>query len=366
MNILLHGAINGSNFGDCIFADVFYHNLIQDLPETNIYFFDFPYFGMGEFLKNKLAYEKKIRLKDYFKMDKLIYISGGYFGEDIKSLKSSIIRFIRYFLVGLFMIGRGKEIYVVGVEVGPLYYGFIQKCVKFILKKSTLVVVRNIESQEYCEQLGVENVLCTADTALTLSKNTIEKKYNFDLKNYIDDKKKTLFIHVNPHEKINDVFKKIILDPVIQFVKLHKEYKVLFGCDGYAKDLDYESIVQYFSDKNIQVNYFQYKDYWELCYLISQVDLIITRKLHVGIVGSLFNKSIISIPTHSYKTKRFYRQIGEEERCIPFIEMTYEKMCNQLEKYYDIPIAISPDIISKATENMKILIDCLIETHELA
>lgn len=81
MKIILHGATNGSNFGDYLFADIFWRRLKEVNSEGENIFFEFLKYGISDFFKKNLEYKYEFKKKDIFDADLLIYFSGGYFGE---------------------------------------------------------------------------------------------------------------------------------------------------------------------------------------------------------------------------------------------------------------------------------------------
>jgi polysaccharide pyruvyl transferase WcaK-like protein len=50
--------------------------------------------------------------------------------------------------------------------------------------------------------------------------------------------------------------------------------------------------------------------------ILNDLDLVVTTKLHVGIVRCALGKSVIAAPKHS-KTPRFYEQMGLADWCVP-------------------------------------------------
>jgi len=85
------------------------------------------------------------------------------------------------------------------------------------------------------------------------------------------------------------------------------------------------------------------------------VDLIITPKLHVGIVGAALGKSVLSFPYHIHKIKRYYRQIGEEDRCVLLKDITESVAYDKLIKYCSIPITVNDSFRDLAQKNLNAL-----------
>ena len=119
--------------------------------------------------------------------------------------------------------------------------------------------------------------------------------------------------------------------------------------------IDYSDLQSFKAIKCSTVYNYQYTSAWQLCSLLNRCDLIITAKLHVGIVGSSLGKSCISFPIHAYKTKRFYEQINEDGRCIMLDRANKEVVYQQLLTYYQRPILIPQNLRRLAAENLHII-----------
>ncbi len=354
MKILLHGAINGSNYGDCLFAKLFYDRLRQEFPDSEIRFFDIKPFGISEHLRDYLSYEKKLSLRQYKQIDALVYISGGYFGEGKKTLIGSLIRIARYFLLGYYYLAKGKPVFVIGVEVGPFHSSVVEKMANRILKSSKLCTVRNNESFQWCQQNGIDSIL-TADTAISARADMFDD----ELIRFQDERKRHIFLHVAVVEDFDDFFLKNVVIPILRFIENHTEYDVVYGCDGLVHHIEHERIRSLAESMHAHVQYFEYTNPSKLCALLNQCDVIVTRKLHVGILGATFSKSVISMPTHPYKTKRFFEQIGYPERCVSYNSMKSNVMADLLNSYHSLPIIVSDEIKKRSGENLNLLITSL-------
>src|SRR5690606_29070815 len=76
----------------------------------------------------------------------------------------------------------------------------------------------------------------------------------------------------------------------------------------------YNNIVsEFLSLKNVEL--IPYSDMHNLIELLSKMELVVTNKLHVGIVSIAKNAKVISIPTHQ-KTIRLYKQLDLENFCL--------------------------------------------------
>lgn len=359
MNILLHGAINGSNFGDCIFADLFYNSIKYAFPNDNVFFVETFPFGISEFLCKKLNYNKGgVDIND---MDVLVYISGGYFGEGKKNILQSIRRYFRYFKIANYFIKNKKVICVVGLEIGPIHFKFLQNVILKILQSSKLIIVRNKESQDYCVKLGINSALLSSDTALAIKNyNYYLTKVSKNIDSLFACTKKAIFLHIQPNDKIDDLFVTKVVNPLINFIKSNNEYYIIFGSDGVEKkDFKANKIQKLFSSNKVYAEHFIYESYWDLCYLLSKVEIVITRRLHVGIIGCLYKKVVFSIPIHEYKTERFYRQIGYESHCYAYHKLTPEIMTDFLINHNSEHAIITNEIINAGTNNLTNLVNTL-------
>lgn len=359
MNILIHGAINASNFGDCIFADMFFTTLRNALPNDNIWFYDMPPYGIGTYLRKHLNYDYIMSADDYDMVDVLIFISGGYFGENTKSLRDSIKRYNRYVKLGLKYIKKNVPILVLGLEVGPINFNFLKNAVGRILNYASVLTVRNKESLEYCYNvISANNAILTFDTALQIGRTKIFDSFS-NINTILEDEKKAIFLHI-PYNGLSDKrYIRNILDPVCDFCEKHKEYYIIYGMDN-EEAHGMNNIMEYIiKNKSILTKHYCYTDYWELCILLSKVDFIVTTKLHVGIVGASYGKAIISTPKHSYKTERFYREIGHLENCVSFYELSPDHMKILLEQLYNKPIKIDEINYELSRKNLDIMVDYL-------
>lgn len=359
MKIILHGATNGCNFGDFLFANMFYENLRKQ--NYDVIFFEFPKIGISKFFKKFLNYQRKQHLSDLLTADILIYISGGYFGETNSGLKDSIKRFIRYIPLGMLFIMKKKPIMIVGVGGSPVSNKFLRNKFIKLLNYSSLNIFRDEVSANYYRENGVTSeIIVTADTALSI-KNNIKCKISCDLENEINffNCKKKIFLHVSGEPNID----KLILDKVVPslniFLEKNTDYMVIVGKDNIENN-DYTRNIMEKITVNRKIRY-EYSNPLELYSLLDRVDIIMTSKLHVGIIGTSFSKSVISFPYHPYKTKRFYEAIGESDRCIPIYELNNNDVYVMLNKYQNNPIILDKKFIELSKQNLKIMNNKIVE-----
>ena len=105
--------------------------------------------------------------------------------------------------------------------------------------------------------------------------------------------------------------------------------------------------------KTNKIEKYIYNNPLDLCAIINSSDIIITTKLHVGIMGARFGKSVVSFSGYTEKIQRFYNQINEADRSISLKKYTVNAGYNMIRKYKDSVIVISDDIISQGENNLK-------------
>ena len=351
--VLIHGATNTSNFGDVLFASIVFKRL-SSVEGIDAYFFEFPRFGVGEFVRKEISYSKRISLKNALACEKFVYMPGGYFGDDRKSLRKALKRYFRYVCIGSWFRKHNKVIIISGLGGGPLYYSFVRKAVVRIINSASFVSFRDIESKNYFLEHGVtNNCVVTADAALTITSDDIP---NLDLtvKQEIDQKigkRKIIFLHVSSDEKIDrNIAEKIV--PAVNRYSEENDFGIVLGFDGVA---DPTNTLVFEKIRKDYLYVYQYYSAWQLCALLNNVDIVITHKLHVGIVSSALSKSVLSFPVHQHKTKRFYEQINELDRCIRLSEVNQEDVLNLLRRFAMKNIEISDEIRQLAENNFSFI-----------
>ena len=218
----------------------------------------------------------------------------------------------------------------------------MKKIQGYILRKVSLLVVRNEESLKNLNEYGVKNAICTVDSAHAIVNN-------LDLNKKIEQTQKRLFIHIDPsciskQEKL--------IGPINIFLSRHPEYEVYLGTDQKNKKEDelknYLNQIHCRYKKIIPYNYPT-----QLCTELNKMDFIITPKLHVGIVGVTLSKSVVSFSIHSEKIKRFYNQLNENHRTLSINNFNEKQALDILEEYHDKKIILDKNILQLSYKNFE-------------
>lgn len=346
--VAIHGAINTPNFGDVLFARMFY-KACNSKPNVEVDFIQIPRFGVGEYVRKETGYYRKCGKFEYLKSDALILMSGGYLGLDNTSIYYVFHLYIRFILPALLFQMFGKPVYIIGVGGGPIDNKWLRKKIIKLIEKAKKVIVRDEETRDYFIEYGVDNnIELSTDTALGYEKESIQEVNDDSLKSLFRDKK-ILLLHTELSENVKVAEK--IIPSVNCFLEKHKEYGVVFAYD-YPISEQLEK-TDCFKRLSCETKYaYEYTNTEQMIALINISDCIITTKLHVGIMGAYCGKSVISFPTHREKTQRFYKQIGYPERCIHFSKINDTIVLQQIEQYHNKPISIDASLITKAKSNL--------------
>ena len=354
MRVLLHGAINMSNYGDYLFAELFYNHLLDKgiTPE----FYSHPKYGISDYFSKYLKYlPDRQNYKEIMRScDCLVYISGGYFTEPRSGgLFAEYKRIERYFSPAKYFIRANKPIYILGVGAGPFENRPYSRMAKSIIEYASTVTMRDEESTQYCREFSIsKDIITTSDTALVIgdylriNKGAVQRFV-------VDSGKKMFVLHIDSNSEVKTRISSIVRPAVIRFIKSNPDYQLYLVADGRKRASLYGEYSNMFNEVNPVV--LIYDDPWELTRQIERADLIVTTKLHVGIVGSALGSSVVSFPFVPQKTKRFYKQIGESDRCVSLTDINQDMVFEMLEKYKDIRIQLPEELIAKARMNLELL-----------
>ncbi|VTT43233.1 polysaccharide pyruvyl transferase family protein [Streptococcus porcinus] len=341
MKILLHGATDfgSSNFGDFIYGEIYHSFLKEIFPEATI-----SYYNPSDYFK-KYTRDYDFAQNDSKNADALVYIPGGYFGEGNEAkFKHNLIQFVRFMPAGLKAIVKKQDIYVSGVGAGPNTDFLLTNTIKAICKKAELVTVRDAESKVALEKLGVSSVIEGADPILAFDYSKIIENTT-QVGRLIEDAngKRTVFIHFNHSSEALEKFAKAI--NIIS--RNNKDLHFIVGSDQLFSDED-EKFERFKELSGCNASHYKYDSSFELLSLLNRVDTVLTCKLHVGVIATIFNKSVICIAEHPTKSKRYYKRIGTPERCVSLYETSAEEIVEVFNKHFESPVNVPSEEIAKA------------------
>lgn len=350
MKVLIVGATFNSNFGDLLFSHLFYDKC-KEVGFEHVSFWQWPKHVLCDFVRNELDYHEKISVWQALRYDALILQSGGMMGDRIYTKNGVKLRFIRFFIPTLLFTLMRKPVYILGCGGGPLYSGRMRKMARFVWNRAKRITVRDEETRDYFLSIGVTHeIQVTSDTAQVITPQQLPAfEKSAELDNYLKGRK--MLLHVAHFPKKGDVQDSVILPAIREFLQAHPDYALVVTTDKAEKN---DQTIAFMNDKKDYL-FCPYRDCYQLASLLNCANVIITLGLHMGIVGAALGKSVISFPHNYNKTHRYYKQIGESERCIPLTDVTQSLVLSQLEKFHSTHIVLSPQIRELAKRNLDII-----------
>ncbi len=342
--VMLHGAYNGSNFGDFILAWVI-QKKIYEAGADSVLNNASPYF------LNIMGKDKTLPLKaEYASVDAAIFGGGGYLATRRIGLRGIRLLLLTHLKPMIKMIKRKKPFIICGTGVGPIHDPILQRITVKTLENATSIYVRNQESKDYLVKYGLKkNIEVTSDLALSFKVDDIPKKYIDIAKKSLNrfKNKRIVFIHINLlnlHSNKKSAIENgcsILVKDIMKFAKKHEDIAFVIGTDYESEKVN--EMNRYIYNKLGKEKCFLISEYnvWSLAGYLAAVDVIITTKLHVGIVGTSFGKTVISF-SGDQKIHRFYSQIGASGRSVELKDIKEGDCLRQLEKYvYEAPVDIT-------------------------
>lgn len=356
MKVLIHGAVNGSNFGDCLYAQI-YNEYIKGLGQNiEPYFWSNRIWGASEHLKSLSDIKTTNKLSD---IDLLLYMPGGYFG-DAPTAYRRIKLYFRYLKIAESFIKSKKNIIISGVGGEFVESDFLLKKMCSIINHSCLTTVRNERTANFFSDKTTEKIYSLFDPILQIRNMNLPPLPN-NVTTIIEEcnktDKKKIFLHVNSKDIRNKEFETRVIPALNNYLSNNKAH-VFVGTDyctsNKIDDLNIYNVIN--SEKSV-VNY---NSPLELCSFLRNCDFIITSKLHVGVVSSVMEKSVLSFAIDPTKTKTFYDDIKQSERSVSLYDCTEEQAYYMILKYANVPIKIHEDLLKKSDMNFTLLKDQLI------
>ena len=236
----------------------------------------------------------------------------------------------------------------------------MKSAIKKICNNSVAITTRDKESQKALQTIGVNSVPEYSDMMLAYDLISIAKETEQiqRIKSFAGNSK-LLMVHYNHSLEALEKFAKVIKS----FVNEHKNYKVVVSADSI---LPYEN--DYFDKFNAlcgcEVFHFIYDDPFETLKLIEVSDVILTCKLHIGVVGCMFGKAVVCAAEHPEKTIRFYDLIKSPQNCLSLYDSTVDQINDKLACLCDISLSIPKTETEKAMKHWETMQRTLENNYE--
>jgi len=303
--VFVHGSYYNKNFGDYLLLK----RVAKELGYQNV---RLP-FSSKKVLDEFDGLIKNISFRDFFLAKACIFGGGGYLGEPSYGVTKWSINFIwRHFIPFLIMKALGVEVYIVGAGFGPISKAWLKPFVRFMLRRSKVIMLRDIESVTLARNLSnADEINIQLVTDLAQDKSFLLDE-STNISNTENTKKPYIALHVGT--KITEHQKLEIKNISQKLIKAGYSFIFFADSPGHNEAINNESDVLFsiFNDNFKKVTYTESS---EVIALIKNSNGLITGKLHTGIIASTFGIPTLSIPTHQ-KTIRYYKDIESVESCL--------------------------------------------------
>lgn len=351
MKIMIHGAVYRSNFGDCLYAQI-YNDYIKTIPCVDgVYFLENRWYGASEHLKGLSDISTEVSVD---KMDALVYMPGGYFGEGPSAYRRWK-QYMRYFRLGKKFIKKDKKVLVSAIGGERVNSKWLLGKINYIFQNAELITTRNVRTAEFFQPYTPVKITPLFDVILHVGKmdlGTLPVEVTSELNAAEAKGQKKIFLHIHGKDAANREIEEKIL-PAINRYALETGAHVFVGTDYVSGQNLAETSV--YRNLKCSKSVYRYSSPLELCAFLKRCDLIVTPKLHVGVVSATLGKSVISAALVPTKTKAFYEDIGCAERSVALKDATPEIVYENIVKFADVPIAIPTELVERAEENLVLL-----------
>ncbi len=341
--VVLCGAtsVEETNFGDVLLEDLLVERLKKDIPRISVSKFE-----KHDTIKNLLW--------KYIKTDLFIYVPGGYMGYIEKwysgSFTKSMQRYFYYYLPGLLYRLTRKPIVLLGQGIGPYEYPLLGIALKKISNYASLITVRDKESYSLLRKVGCKNnIIITADCSQVLRDYDLiwECTESNRIRSLKNGRRVMFVLFFN-----TPTWKTKILEALDRF--MNEDYYFVISSDGIVADRnEFVEFVEHFpKESTLAVDY---RSPRQLLSILNEVDIVVTPKLHTGIVSCVLSKSVFAFASQFNKTQIYYNKIGYPERVRDLDSISANEMRELIEKYQDVKIQIPQEIINEAENNYRLL-----------
>lgn len=311
----IHGCYNNANFGDILILDV-----MSYYAEKYTGFSPFcPWVRRvnAPFLKADVGRG----WRDVVSLDAAFFGGGGYFCNDYSHS-------LNYSLPARLWGSQRVPYVIVGVGVGPYMTPAAAGQFRFICEGAQAICVRDEESKDLLEQIGVDSdrIEVTADAVLSLTLDMIPQRSLIKARSLLSKlKNKKLLLGIQWGSAGSRTYTTsppfIARNPHPSFKELIMQLKK--GLKGHESDVGLVWVLNYnwssseairkLAKENFPDSIFvRTRDHWVLTSILSMLDGVFTTMLHVGITAWVLGTAPCAWASHG-KTERFYRQIGRED-----------------------------------------------------
>lgn len=347
-SVYIHGSYFGNNFGDVLLVDLFAKR-IRGLGYQPI----FPF--ASDFYFSQTGTDVGIINKE--KVLAGIFCGGGYLGEPGSGkLKWSIRNYLRHDRAYRLFRKNNIPYAVVGTGCGPVSHHPFKTTVSNIIKNSEFVVLRDEMSKKYAETYsGREDVDVLADAVISMTKKDIPEENIINANSFFDENipsdAHVVGIHLTNKFKEAGRFQSIV-EAITKLSSEHTKLHFVFLSDGKSRsgrklkqEIDSDLIAMQLPVQ--KYSFYKYSNHWNMVATLAKLDVVITSKLHVGVVSTAMGVNVISIPYHS-KTIRYFEQLRVPERCLVTFNNSNEVYDHIVKFLKAKPISVPAEVVASS------------------
>ena len=301
--------------------------------------------------KSKPEYLSRLERKFIFRH--LPGFLGGEFFRENRHLRRPTLKFIKYSTIARLAKMFRIPYIILGVGLGPVSTCIGRHAIGYLLKGAQKVSLRDKESVSYAKEICPDvEIFDSADMVLSKCEKIRSSR---QLKN--------VGIHLGT--RVEELIDISLLAKEIEKLILQKEVCVKFVTDGISLgDIATDPVripAKINNTLGQKLEIVHYRGVDDFLNTLRQFDILLSTKLHGGIVAYTMGVFPISIAAH-IKTERFYRQVDLEDYALPLSNDGVKRGFTLLSTVLGEPDKVNKllerkryEIIEKAMLNKKIL-----------
>lgn len=305
-SLYIHGSFMNDNFGDFLLYYVVAKYMEQQHPEVKVVSSN-----ISDTYDEFININRVSKLNGFLKSDGILLAGGGYFSQNPTRTNLWNLRFLFKHGLPLLSLGLIKKKYsIIGVGAGPLSNAINRFLTKHIFENGELVSVRDNESKDFLKGIGVSrNVEVTPDWVMGMDKSMLLGTKNLALdflSQFSYDE--IVYVHLTTKKDDKGSGMEAVISDLIEYSNQHPKTLFIVGCDQKRESQEIRAKETVSRFTNGRAVFLPYKGPFFLSNIINSSDVVVTDKLHVGIVGVKLEKYVVSVAYHT-KTKRFYNMM---------------------------------------------------------
>ncbi|MFH1541023.1 MAG: polysaccharide pyruvyl transferase CsaB [Elusimicrobiota bacterium] len=232
-------------------------------------------------------------VKETIKCKILISGSGGLFQDTTGTL--SLLYYLLIILIAKFF---KKIVFIYAVGIDEIKYAFNGFLIKKCFNNVHFITVRTEDDKIKLQSLAVnKKIIVTSDPVFGLELQQLEKKNN-------KKQRVGIILRKTKHWKKDVKIFSEVSDLIVKNLKA----EVIFIPFQLSEDIELLNIIK--NSTNVPVDIFIWNDIEELLKIFSQLDMVVSMRLHGLILAAKYKIPFVAISRYS-KIKNFLRTIGE-------------------------------------------------------